>query len=221
MSALKDELASILQKSTNANTSQPNMDRVFMIILLLNLGPEFENIWEQILTGAIISNFDKALARLLRHTSTATQSMSSEITPDTSMIVSQSHSRSDSRGGRGSNQGLNNTLVIDAISYMANLPILLIWLSLLIIQRVRVLSQRAHPHLRVSFLRPMNMSTFVSLKQPNLSPLLLLPRLVMSLSSLHIHQHLRSLILEPLITSLVTKTFFLPIPFRLLYSLLP
>ena len=76
-----------------------------MIILLLNLGPDFENIREQMLTRAVILDFDEALARLLRHTSTATQSMQSEITPDTSVMVSQSLSRGDSRGGRGSNQG--------------------------------------------------------------------------------------------------------------------
>ena len=114
-----------------------------------------------------------------------------------------------------------DTLINNAISYMADLPVLLIWLSLLIIQRVRVLSQEAHPHLKVSFLRPVNMSTFVSLKQSNLPPLLMLPRLVMSLLALHIHLHLRSLILEPLIISLVIKTFFLLLPFRLIYLLLP
>ena len=37
MSSLKDELVSILPKSTNAETQQSKMDRVFMIILLLNL----------------------------------------------------------------------------------------------------------------------------------------------------------------------------------------
>ena len=42
-------------------------------------------------------------------------------------------------------------------------------------------------------------STFISLKQPNLPPLLLLLRPVMSLFALHIHLHLGSLILEPLI----------------------
>ena len=72
MYALKDELVSILLKSTNAETSQLKMYRVFMIIHLLNLGIDFENIWEQILIGAVIPNFDEALARLLRHTSTAT-----------------------------------------------------------------------------------------------------------------------------------------------------
>ena len=105
MSALKDELVFILSKSTNTETSLSKMDRVFMIILLLNHGPNFKNIREQILTRGIIPNFDEALAQLLRHTSTATQSMRYEITPDTSMMVSQSHSRSDSRSGRGSNRG--------------------------------------------------------------------------------------------------------------------
>ena len=90
MSALKDELISILPKSTNIETSLSKMDRVFMIILLLNLGPDFENIQEQILIGAVIPNFDEVLAQLLRHTSTVTQSMRSEITLDTSVMVSQS-----------------------------------------------------------------------------------------------------------------------------------
>ena len=103
--------------------------------------------------------------------------------------------------------------VIDAINYMADLTVLLIWPSLLIIQQVRFLSQGAPPHLKGSFLRPANMSTFVSLKQPNLPPLLLLPRSVMSLLALHIHLHLGSLILEPLIISLVIQTFFFSLIF--------
>ena len=90
--SLKDELASILPKSINVETSQSNIDRVFMIILLLNLGLNFENIRERILTKAVIPNFNEALAQLLRRTYTTTQSMRSEITPDTSVMVSQSHS---------------------------------------------------------------------------------------------------------------------------------
>ena len=105
MSALKNELSSSLPKSTNTETSLSKMDRVFMIILLLNLGPDFENIREQILNRAVIPNFDEALPRLLRNTSTATQSMRSEITLDTSIMVSQSLSRGDSKGGCGNNRG--------------------------------------------------------------------------------------------------------------------
>ena len=63
-----------------------------MIILLLNLGPDFENIREQILTETVIPNFDEDLAQLLRHSSIATQSMRSEIAPNTFVMVSQSHS---------------------------------------------------------------------------------------------------------------------------------
>ena len=60
-SALKDELISILPKSTYIETSLSKMDRVFMIILLLNLGPDFENIQEQILTGAVIPTLMRLL----------------------------------------------------------------------------------------------------------------------------------------------------------------
>ena len=105
MSTLKDKLVSILPKSTNTETSQSNMDKVFMIILLLNLKPDFEHIQEQILTRAVIPNFDEVVARLLCHTSTSSKSMRSEITPDTSVMVSQSHSHNDSRGRRRSTRG--------------------------------------------------------------------------------------------------------------------
>ena len=46
MSALKDELISIFPKSTNTETPLSKMDRVFIIILLLNLELDFENIRE-------------------------------------------------------------------------------------------------------------------------------------------------------------------------------
>ena len=72
MFTFKDELTSILLKFTNTETSQSKIDRVFMIILLLNLRPNFENIQDQILTGAVIPTFDEALSRLLCHSSTTT-----------------------------------------------------------------------------------------------------------------------------------------------------
>ena len=118
------------------------------------------------------------------------------------------------------------TPVIDAISYIVDLVVMPIWLNLLIIHRLslrlRVPSQGACLCLRESFLRLTNMrSTFVLLRQPNLPPLLLLLSPVTSLLALHIHLDLESLILEPLIISLVIRTFFLLLPFRLLYPLLP
>ena len=76
MFALKDELVSILLKSTNTETSPSRMDHVFMIILFLNLELDFE-FREQIFTEVVIPNFHEVFAQLLRHTSTATQSMRS------------------------------------------------------------------------------------------------------------------------------------------------
>ena len=95
-----------------------------------------------------------------------------------------------------------DTPMIDAIGYMGRPP------------RTAYLAQSSDhlacsPHLKGSFLRPTNMrSTFVLLTQSNLPPLLMLPRPIMSLFSLHIHLHLGSLIQEPLIISLVIKIFF-------------
>ena len=64
-----------------------------------------QSLLEQILTRAAITNFDEALTRLLCHTATTTQSMRSEITHGTSVMVSMSQSRSDSKGGRGITRG--------------------------------------------------------------------------------------------------------------------
>ena len=69
-----------------------------MIILLLNLEPDFENIKKQILTRAGIQNFDEALGYFVIPP------------PNTYVMVSQSHSQSDSRGGRGNNRGRGQRL---------------------------------------------------------------------------------------------------------------
>ena len=61
MSALKDEFISIFPKSTNTETYLSKMDRVFMIILLLNLGPDFENIGNKY----SLEHFFQTLNRLL------------------------------------------------------------------------------------------------------------------------------------------------------------
>ena len=167
MSALKDELISIFPKSTNTETSLSKMDRVFIIIILLNLGLDFENIREQILTGAVIPDFDEAFARLLRHTSIATQSMQSKITPDTYVMVSQSLSRGDSSGGCGSNRGIGQHpqctychrlgQTRDRCYQLHGRPPRTAHLAPSSDHSAcSSLSQGAHPHLRGSFLRSVN-----------------------------------------------------------------
>ena len=99
MFALRNEFSSILPKSIDAETSQSKTDQVFMILTLRNLGLEFENIWEQILIGSVVPTFVEVFARLLRHSSIMTMSLRSESSPDTFVMISQSHSRGHFRGG--------------------------------------------------------------------------------------------------------------------------
>ena len=74
MFALKNELLYVLSKATDAETYLSNMDQIFMIFTLIQLGTKYENICEHILTSFAILTFDDIFARLLRHSSIATQS---------------------------------------------------------------------------------------------------------------------------------------------------
>ena len=62
MSALKNELLSILPKVTDAKTYLSNMDQICMILTLIKLGTEFDNIREHILTSSTILTFDDIFA---------------------------------------------------------------------------------------------------------------------------------------------------------------
>ena len=101
MSALKNELLSVLPKVTDVEAYLSSIDLIFMILTLIKLGTKFDNIREQILTGSAIPTFDDIFARLLRHSSTATRSRCSEVPIDTSVMLSQSHPRCDSRSVHG------------------------------------------------------------------------------------------------------------------------
>ena len=87
MSALKNELITVLPKVIDSKTYLSNMDQIFMILTLIKLGTEFDNIQEQILTGSTISTFDDIFARLLCHSSTTTRSWHSKASPDTSVLL--------------------------------------------------------------------------------------------------------------------------------------
>ena len=105
ISALKNELLSILPKVTNAKTYLSNMDQIFMILTLIKLGTEFDNIREQILTGSTTRTFDDIFARLLHHSSTATPSRSFKVSNETWIMLAPSHPRGDSRSIRGDHRG--------------------------------------------------------------------------------------------------------------------
>ena len=233
MSAFKDEFASILPKSTNVDTSQSKMDRVFMIILLLNFGPDFENIREQILIGAVIPNFDESLGRLLRHTSTATQSMRTEITPNTFVMVSQSHShyhsRNDSRGGHGSNRGPGKCPHCTYFNRLGHTRDRCYQLHGRLPRTAHLALSSGHSTSSSSVSGSSSTPHDVILKPGEYEEYLRLTQAAKSSSiasvaqtgnvSAYLTHSSAPWILD--IISLVIKTFFLLLPFRLLYPLLP
>ena len=105
MSALKNELISVLPKVTDSKTYLSNMDQIFMILILIKLGIEFDNIREHILTGFAIPAFDEIFSLLLCHSSTATRSRHFEASPNTSVMLAPSNPCSDSRSTHGGHQG--------------------------------------------------------------------------------------------------------------------
>ena len=103
--ALKNELISVLPNVTDSKTYLSNMDQIFMILTLIELGTEFDNIREQILAGFAIPTFDDIFARLLHHSSIATRSRHSEASLDTSVMLAASNPRGDSKSIRGGHRG--------------------------------------------------------------------------------------------------------------------
>lgn len=117
-----------------------------MILTLLSLQLDLDTIQDQIIINLAFPTFDKVLAQLLHHSSTATQSLKTKSPSDTSMMISQfmtpqSYAQNNSRGGCGCNQGKEQhphcniviefiTPMIVATIYMINLNVLLTWLNL-------------------------------------------------------------------------------------------
>ena len=99
-----------------------------------------------------------------------------KITPDTSVMVSQSHSQSDSRSGHNSNRGRGQRLHCTYCNRLGHTrdqcyqlhgrpPRNAHLTQLLLIHRVRVLSQGAHLHLKGVILTPSEYEEYLSLTQ--------------------------------------------------------
>ena len=184
------EFLTLMPLTSDVEAQQMQIDKFFMVLTLIGLHPDLETVRDQILGSPSISSLDDVFTRLLCISST--QTLSSDSTSDSSVLVSQTNPR----GGRSSGVEDNvltapiaislATLVIVVISYMDGLPALPTWPSHLILSRP---SLRAHPHLRVFPSLLMSIMTIFAIRQPSH---LLLPRPVMSLPALLIH-----LLLDP------------------------
>ncbi|RVW35798.1 Retrovirus-related Pol polyprotein from transposon RE1 [Vitis vinifera] len=78
------------------------IDKFFMVLTLIGLRPDLETVRDQILGSSSVPSLDDVFARLLRISST--QTLPSDNTSDSSVLVSQTNSRGGRSGNRGRGQ---------------------------------------------------------------------------------------------------------------------
>ncbi|RVW30584.1 hypothetical protein CK203_086062 [Vitis vinifera] len=126
IASLKEEFLTVMPFTTDVRDQRTQIDKFFMVLMLIGLHPDLETVRDQILGSSSIPSLDDVFARLLRISST--QTLPSDNTSDSSMLVSQTNSR----GGR-------------SVTWAAS-PHCPRWPSHLILSRI---SLRVPPHLRV------------------------------------------------------------------------
>ncbi|RVW70033.1 Retrovirus-related Pol polyprotein from transposon RE2 [Vitis vinifera] len=80
----------------------PTIDKFFMVLTLIGLRPDLEIVRDQILGTSSVPSLDDVFARLLRISST--QTLPSDNTSDSFVLVSQTNSRGGRSGNRGRGQ---------------------------------------------------------------------------------------------------------------------
>ncbi|RVW87744.1 hypothetical protein CK203_043987 [Vitis vinifera] len=91
-----------IQRLYKMASSIVNIDKFFIVLTLIGLRPDLETIRDQILGSSFVPSLDDVFARLLHISST--QTLPSDNTSDSSVLVSQTNSRGGCSGNRGRGQ---------------------------------------------------------------------------------------------------------------------
>ncbi|RVW21351.1 Retrovirus-related Pol polyprotein from transposon RE1 [Vitis vinifera] len=94
IASLKEEFLTVMPLTTDVGDQRTQIDKFFMVLTLIGLRPDLETVRDQILGSSSVPSLDDVFARLLRISST--QTLPSDNTSDSSVLVSQTNSR----GGR-------------------------------------------------------------------------------------------------------------------------
>ncbi|RVW83661.1 hypothetical protein CK203_039346 [Vitis vinifera] len=105
--SLKEEFLTVMPFTTDVGDQRTQIDKFFMVLTLIGLRPDLETVRDQILGSSSIPSLDDVFARLLRISST--QTLPSDNTSDSSVLVSQTSSRGGRSGNRGRGQRLHFT----------------------------------------------------------------------------------------------------------------
>ena len=102
IASLKEEFLTVMPLTPDVGAQQTQLDKFFMVLTLIGLRPDLEPIRDQILGSSSVPSLDDVFARLLRISST--QTLPSDSTSDSSVLVSQTTSRGGRSGTRGRGQ---------------------------------------------------------------------------------------------------------------------
>ncbi|RVX13579.1 Retrovirus-related Pol polyprotein from transposon RE2 [Vitis vinifera] len=100
--SLKEELLTVMPLTTDVRDQRTQIDKFFMVLMLIGLRSDLETIRDQIIDSSSVPSLDDVFARLLRISST--QTLSSDNTSNSSVLVSQTNSRGGRNGNRGRGQ---------------------------------------------------------------------------------------------------------------------
>ncbi|RVW58891.1 Retrovirus-related Pol polyprotein from transposon RE1 [Vitis vinifera] len=102
IASLKEEFLTVMPLTPDVGAQQTQLDKFFMVLTLIGLRPDLEPVRDQILGSSSVPSLDDVFARLLRISST--QTLPSDSTSDSSVLVSQTTSRGGRSGTRGRGQ---------------------------------------------------------------------------------------------------------------------
>ncbi|KAJ9680065.1 hypothetical protein PVL29_019370 [Vitis rotundifolia] len=102
IASLKEEFLTMMPLTTDVGDQRTQIDKFFMVLMLIGLHPDLETVRDQILGSSSVPSLDDMFARLLRISST--QTLPSNNTSDSSMLVSQTNSQGGRIGNRGRGQ---------------------------------------------------------------------------------------------------------------------
>ena len=98
IASLKEKFLTLMPLTSDVGAQQTQIDKFFMVLTLIGLCLNLETVQDQILGSPSVPSLDDMFARLLRISST--QTLSSDSTSDSSVLVSQINLR----GGRSDNR---------------------------------------------------------------------------------------------------------------------
>ena len=102
IASLKGEFLTLMPLTNDVRAQQTQIDKFFMVLTLIGLRPDLETVRDQILGSPSVSSLDDVFDRLLRISST--QTLSSDSTSYSSVLVSQTNLRGGRSGNRSRGQ---------------------------------------------------------------------------------------------------------------------